>query len=67
MDHDQTTALAVRAQQSCAYTTSSAFAGVGTIDQQPHFRPVTRRALMAAVNTAGKALGPGMGFWVNRP
>jgi replication initiation protein RepC len=57
MDHDQTTTLAVGAQQSFAYTTGSAFAGVGTIDQQPHFRPVTRRALMAAVNTAGKALG----------
>lgn len=57
MHHDQTTTLAVGAQQSSAYATGGAFAGVGTIEQQPHFRPVTRRALMAAVNTAGKALG----------
>jgi replication initiation protein RepC len=57
MDHSQTTTISVGAQRACASASGNAFSGVGSIDQQPHFRPVTRRALMSAVNTAGKSLG----------
>lgn len=51
MDHNQVTTLEVGAQ--LGYT----FAGAGAISQQPHFLPITRRALMAAVNTASRELG----------
>lgn len=33
------------------------FAGMGAIAAQPFFKPITRRALLAAVNTAAKDLG----------
>ena len=42
---------------SCAPSIFNSFAGIGTIEHQPHFVPVTRRALMAAVNTTSRALG----------
>ncbi|MBU9698921.1 replication protein C [Rhodobacteraceae bacterium HSP-20] len=42
---------------SCAPSIFDSFAGIGTIEQQPNFAPVTRRALMAAVNTTSRALG----------
>lgn len=45
------------AQQGCAYELPYSFAGAGVIAEQPHFRPITRRALMAAVNTIGRELG----------
>ena len=57
MDHNQATTSRVEAQENCVFTLNDAFAGVGTIAKQPHFPPVTRRALMAAVNTASRELG----------
>ncbi|TGD61245.1 replication protein C [Tabrizicola sp. WMC-M-20] len=42
---------------SCAPSIFDSFAGIGTIEQQPNFAPVTRRALMAAVNTTSRTLG----------
>ncbi|MES2667800.1 MAG: helix-turn-helix domain-containing protein [Pseudomonadota bacterium] len=57
MEHTQVTTLNVGARQSCAFTMDDAFSGVGTIAQQPHFAAVTRRDLMAAVNTASRELG----------
>ena len=49
--------MVVEAQLSCASPTFNSFTGIGTIEHQPHFASVTRRALMAAVNTASRALG----------
>ncbi|MBI1173438.1 replication protein C [bacterium] len=59
MNQPQTTTLSGAAEVACARPagTGTGFAGIGRIDQQPPFAPVTRRALMAAVNTAGRALG----------
>lgn len=52
MNHTSTTTR-VGAQQACALP----FAGMGAIAAQPFFKPITRRALLAAVNTAAKDLG----------
>jgi len=49
--------IEVEAQPACAFPPCNSFTGIGTIAQQPHFAPVTRRALMTAVNTAGRELG----------
>lgn len=57
MEHEEVTAIEVEAQSSCASTLINSFTGIGTIEHQPHFAPVTRRALMAAVNTTGRTLG----------
>lgn len=57
MEHKEVTATKVEAQPSCAYSTLNSFTGIGTVEQQPHFTPVTRRALMAAVNTTSRMLG----------
>lgn len=52
MNHTSTT-VRVGAQKVCALP----FAGMGAIAAQPFFKPITRRALLAAVNTAAKDLG----------
>ncbi len=57
MEQEAVTTIEVEAQLSCAPSIFDSFAGIGTIEHQPHFVPVTRRALMAAVNTTGRALG----------
>ena len=57
MEHEEVTTIEVEAQPTCAFTACDSFTGIGTIAQQPHFAPVTRRALMTAVNTAGRELG----------
>ncbi len=57
MEHQKVTAVLAEAQLNCAFSPHNSFVGIGTIDQQPHFAPVTRRALMTAVNTAGRTLG----------
>lgn len=57
MDHNQATTSRVEAQVNCVFAIDNAFSGVGNIAQQPCFPPITRRALMAAVNTAGRELG----------
>jgi len=57
MEHEKVTAVEAEAQPTCAYSICNSFTGIGTIAQQPPFAPVTRRALMAAVNTASRELG----------
>ncbi len=57
MEYHKVTTHTVEAQDNCAYSIEKSFAGIGTAAQQPPFAPVTRRALMAAVNTASRALG----------
>lgn len=57
MEQEAVTTIEVEAHLSCAPSIFDSFAGIGTIEHQPHFVPVTRRALMAAVNTTGRALG----------
>jgi replication initiation protein RepC len=57
MEYTKATTFDVGAQSSCALSTAGTFVGVGTIEAQPQFRPVTRRALMSAINTASRELG----------
>lgn len=57
MRHKQATTSIVEAQDNCAIQRSISFAGMGTPDQQPHFKPIARRVLMATVNTIAKDLG----------
>ena len=57
MEQEAVTTIEVEAHLSCAPSIFDSFAGIGTIEQQPNFAPVTRRALMAAVNTTSRALG----------
>ena len=57
MEQEAVTTIEVEAPLSCAPSIFDSFAGIGTIEHQPHFVPVTRRALMAAVNTTSRALG----------
>ena len=57
MEQEAVTTIEVEAHLSCAPSIFDSFAGIGTIEHQPHFVPVTRRALMAAVNTTSRALG----------
>lgn len=57
MEHSEVTTTEVAAQHGCAFAPLNSFIGVGAIDQQPAFAPVTRRDLMAAINTAGRDLG----------
>ena len=57
MEQEAVTTIKVEAQLSCAPSIFDSFAGIGTIEQQPNFAPVTRRALMAAVNTTSRTLG----------
>ncbi|WP_158971573.1 helix-turn-helix domain-containing protein [Chachezhania sediminis] len=57
MNQQQVTAHDAEAQDICAHSQAHAFAGLGAIADQPHFAPITRRALMAAVNTVARDLG----------
>ena len=57
MEQETVTTIEVEAHARCASSIFNSFTGIGTIEHQPHFLPVTRRALMAAVNTTGLALG----------
>lgn len=55
----QVTTDTVAAPERFARDIGKAFDGAGSISQQPYFKPVVRRDLMAAVNTAAKDLGIG--------
>ena len=57
MEQEAVTTTQVEAQSSYAPSIFDSFTGIGTIENQPHFVPVARRALMAAVNTTSRALG----------
>lgn len=57
MGQEQVTTFEVGAQESCALHNPVTFAGMGSIEQQPYFKPIARRDLMAAVNTIAKDLG----------
>ena len=57
MKQEQVATSLVEAQENCALQAPIAFAGMGSLEQQPFFRPITRRDLMAAVNTVSKDLG----------
>ena len=57
MKHITSTALAAGAQESCANSVEHSLPGMGSITQQPAFRPVLRREIMSAVNTCARDLG----------
>ncbi|MCC5959043.1 MAG: replication protein C [Rhodobacteraceae bacterium] len=57
MKPEKVTTSEVEAQISCALQHPLPFHGMGTVEQQPFFKPVARRDLMAAVNTVAKDLG----------
>lgn len=57
MEEIRGSALWAEAQPACADSQCCGFAGLGTITQQPAFRPVRRRDLMAALNTLSRDLG----------
>ena len=56
MEHITSTALAAGAQEICVKAAEHSLPGMGSITLQPAFRPVTRREIMAAVNTCGRDL-----------
>ncbi|WP_121633847.1 helix-turn-helix domain-containing protein [Tropicibacter alexandrii] len=55
MKHVTVSAQGAGAQSICAQP--HGFTGLGSVDLQPYFQPVERRALMAAVNTCARDLG----------
>jgi replication initiation protein RepC len=57
MEQLTSTALVAGARKICADSAEHALYGMGSVTQQPPFRPVSRRAIMAAVNTCGRDLG----------
>ena len=57
MQHITSTALAAGAQETCAVSAEISLPGMGSITRQPVFRPVSRRAVMTAVNTCSRDLG----------
>lgn len=57
MKHITSTALAAGAQENCAVSEGLSLPGMGSVTRQPPFRPVSRRDIMAAVNTCGRDLG----------
>ena len=57
MKHITSTALAAGAQETCAKSAEQSLPGMGSITLQPAFRPISRRDIMAAVNTCGRDLG----------
>lgn len=57
MQEANVTTQPVGAQNTCALSDPLPFDGMGAIAHQSHFRPITRRALMAAVNTVAKDIG----------
>ncbi|GLC62756.1 hypothetical protein PLESTB_001935600 [Pleodorina starrii] len=57
MKHITSTAVAAGARGICAESVEQSLPGMGSISQQPVFRPVLRREIMAAVNTCSRDLG----------
>lgn len=57
MKHITSTALAAEAQETCAKSAEHSLPGMGSITLQPAFRPISRRDIMAAVNTCSRDLG----------
>lgn len=57
MKHITSTALGAGAQENCARSEERTLPGMGSITHQPAFRPVSRRAIMSAVNTCSRDLG----------
>lgn len=57
MKHITSTALAAGAQEICAKSAEHSLPGMGSITLQPAFRPISRRDIMAAVNTCSRDLG----------
>ena len=57
MQHITSTALAAGAQEICANSVEHSLPGMGSITLQPAFQPVTRRDIVAAVNTCSRDLG----------
>lgn len=57
MKHITSTALAAGAQEICAKSAEHSLPGMGSITLQPAFRPISRRDIMAAVNTCSRGLG----------
>lgn len=55
----QVTTGTVEALKSYAQDVGMVFDGAGSISQQPYFKPIARRDLMAAVNATAKDLGIG--------
>jgi replication initiation protein RepC len=55
----QVTTGTVEAPTSYAQDVGMVFDGAGSVSQQPYFKPVARRDLMAAVNATAKDLGIG--------
>ncbi|MBO9403405.1 helix-turn-helix domain-containing protein [Shimia sp. R9_3] len=56
MEYLKSAACHVVAQEHCAKNPTH-FSGMGSIELQPHFPPILRRDLMAAVNTVAKDYG----------
>lgn len=57
MQHITSTALAAGAQETCAKSAEISLPGMGSITLQPAFRPISRRAIVTAVNTCSRDLG----------
>ena len=57
MESKTVTTPDVGAQESCVLSSPAGFDGIGRIEDQPGFSPITRRALMATVNTVARDLG----------
>ncbi|MFC3058028.1 helix-turn-helix domain-containing protein [Paenirhodobacter populi] len=57
MKHITSTVLTAGARKICADSREFSLSGMGSIPHQPGFRPVSRRAIMSAVNTCSRELG----------
>ena len=57
MKHITSTAIQAGAQANCAKSAEHTLPGMGSITLQPAFRPISRRDIMAAVNTCSRDLG----------
>ncbi len=57
MKHITSTAMQAGAQKACAKSAEHSLPGMGSITLQPAFRPISRRDIMAAVNTCSRDLG----------
>lgn len=57
MKHITSTAIAAGAQIFCAAPEGQSLPGMGSVAQQPAFRPILRREIMSAVNSSGRDLG----------
>lgn len=57
MKHITSTAIQAEAQEVCVKSAEHSHPGMGSITLQPAFRPISRRDIMAAVNTCSRDLG----------